>query len=206
MRILPLALTAALLATTTPALAVELIPTTAGALQSGDLIMSPRLFRDALPSTWAAPKPFPGLFGAGNYYFDLVSVGFAPNATQDIYYEIEIGMTNANDVFAAAYNSSFLTANFATNYLGDHGSSNSGVNVFQVMVPTGGSLLLNIHSVTTTDVIGAGVRNYTYRVQAFSDANRGEAFNTQVSEPATLALLGAGLFGLGMIRRRKTAH
>jgi hypothetical protein len=124
-KIAVIALAASTLLASVPAQALEIVSTTNGTLTTGDLVMSPRVFRDATPSTWAAPKPYPGPFGSSNHLYDLISVAFAPNASQDVYYEIEVGMPLDNDVFGVAYNGSFNSANFGANYLGDHGSSNA---------------------------------------------------------------------------------
>jgi hypothetical protein len=196
-----LALSALLLSAALPTHALEIVAPTNGVLTVGDATQSGRINRFLPPSTWASPKAFPGMFTtSGTRRYDLISVPFADNAVQDIYYEIELESTS--NLMGIAYLNSFNPADFSINYLGDRANSTSAPGVlFQVIVPVGGTLALHVHD-TDPDITSDA--NYTYRVTAFSDANRGENFLiTSVSEPATLSVMGLGLLGLAAMRRRK---
>ncbi len=70
-----------------------------------------------------------------------------------------------------------------------------------MVVAAGGELLLNISSVG-----GVYPADYSYTINAFSDANRGENFGSAVPEPATWAMMIIGFFGLGSAIRSKRAR
>ena len=69
-----------------PAQAVVVV-SGSGELSSTDPTQTNRVFRDAIPSTWEAPKSFPGTL-SGTFFYDLIDGTISFNATQDIYYEI----------------------------------------------------------------------------------------------------------------------
>jgi hypothetical protein len=197
------ALAALLMSAALPAHALVIVGPTNGVLTTGDATQTGRPTRTGVPSTWAAPKAFPGMnTTSGTRRYDLITISFPDNALQDVFYEINLeGLGGALQLFGMAYINSFNPANLSANYLGDRGSSTGAASIFQVVVPTGGTLLLQVHDVdpgVTTD------STYTYTVSAFSDANRGENF-VSVSEPATLGLMGLGLAGLAALRRRRAA-
>ena len=166
-----------------------------GFLDTSDPTQTNRVFRDAVASTWAAQKAFPGTIG-GTFRYDLVNGTFAANATQAIYYEITYSSVNAvvSQPFAVAYNGPFNPANIATNYIGDSGSSadvNGSDRVFQVVVAAGGSLDVNFSEV----IVGRLPSDYKYSISAYSDAFRNENFGA-VPEPATWAMM---IFGFGLV-------
>jgi hypothetical protein len=119
---------------------------------------SNRIFRDATPSTWAAPKAFPGTSpcAAGTCYFKTVTL--PPTDNQFIRVTTNTGTT----LFGSAYNNTFSLANLATNYLGDAGSSN-GVRVFKVILPYESQLVL----VFNTIFVPADLGSIDYTVEAF---------------------------------------
>ena len=190
-----------------PAQAVVVVSGT-GELSSSDPTQVGRVFRDAIPSTWDDPKAFPGTLG-GTFVYDLINATISFNATQDIYYEIFFSTTNTtvSQPFAVAYEDSFNPLDISQNYIGDSGSSADVTGVeasFQVMVSAGGSLLVNFSEVSN----GSLPTLYNYRIEAFSDANRGEDFGPTgvVPEPASWAMMiaGFGLVGGAMRRRRES--
>jgi hypothetical protein len=136
----------ALLGLIAPASAVTVLSGNAS-LTTGDSTETGRVFRNGVASTWAAPKSYPGAFDSLTHFYDLLTVNFAPNATQTVYYQI--GYTNLDNAtfatpFSVAHLNTFDPTNIATGYLGDSGQSSAmGSNVsYQVIVPTGNQLLV----------------------------------------------------------------
>jgi hypothetical protein len=168
-----------------------------GFISSGSASQNGHVTQDGTPSTWAAPKTYPGEDGVPTNY-DLIDATFGANALQPIYYEISYLAVAGSGLFSVAYLDSFVSVAPGVNYLGDSGLPNT---TYQVVVPTGGHLLVNFQS--------DGALDYSYLVQAFSDANRGESFLTgAVPEPSTWAmmLMGFGAVGFTMRRRRRIAQ
>jgi hypothetical protein len=178
-----------------------------GAITGDEATQTHRVIRNSMPSTWASPKAYPGRV-LGSYFYDLVGIAFAPNASQDVLYEIT--HTNLDDVtpHSVAYLNSFDPTNIAANYLGDPGRTPDPIfgpsQSYQVKVGAGGALVLNFSG--TAGLFGQFGR-YEYSVSAFSDANRGENFFA-VPEPSTWAMLlaGFGMAGAALRRRRHAGH
>ena len=150
------------------------------------LTSSSRVFRNAIASTWAAPKVFPGqaVCLSGPCYYETLMLD--PSPYQDIRITFEWAAGGVADIFLVAYLGSFNVADLAANYLGDPGNSVlssqplRGPRSFEVIVPPGNNLVLAFST-----VYGDSPGTVNYTVEGFS----------AVPEPASLLLFGTGLLG-----------
>ena len=189
-----------------PAGAVTVL-TGSGTIDDTDLTQLGRVDRNGVVSTWAVPKSFPSVINpTTNYNYDLVSVTFAPNATQTVFYEISYENVNSLSPFSVAYQNSFDPTSLSTNYLGDAGGSAPLLTSisYQVVVLAGDQLILHFGA-TTAPLTSS--EDYNFTVTAFSDANGGENFGA-TPLPATLPLFTTGLGALGLLgwRRKRKAQ
>lgn len=129
-----------------------------GSLTAASSTMASRLFRDAIPSTCAAPKVYPGNFAATVYY-QTHTISNNTGAEQCV--TITPDVPGENPIHFTAYQGSFDPTNLATNYLADSGSSSlSGTNVgFEVKIPAGQNLVI----VANTNTAGQ-TGDYTIQV------------------------------------------
>lgn len=192
------------------------VQTGSGTIETSDPVETGRILRNGIVSTWAAPKPYPGSNDLDPHFYDLVTVGFAPNAGQTVYYELTWTNLDSHPLpspYLVAYQDIFVPTTIFSNYLGDAGESPAANTpaTFQVIVPAGHALMLVFQDIPTT--AGHQDARYTFAVDAFSDAARGENFPglTQPTPvPAALPLFMGGLGLIGFLARRKkrkhTAH
>ncbi len=152
-----------------------------------------RLLRDGNPSVIGTLKAFPGTLDCGGTcYFETITL---TPATQHedltITYNWVSATSGIGNIFLSAYLNSFTVADFASNYLGDAGSSVGdgipGPNSFGVSIDAGESVVLVFNSVWPNEF---GTVNYTVT-------------STTTPEPGSMMLLGAGLVGLLGLMRRK---
>ncbi|MEL6875769.1 MAG: hypothetical protein AAGM33_09860, partial [Pseudomonadota bacterium] len=128
-----------------PAKALVILSDT-GTLTDTDATHSPRINRNGVQSTWAAPKTFPGEFGSGDFAYDSVAVDFTANAFQDIYYQITYSNDNgSSQPHSTAYANIFNPLDLSENYLGDSGASPAPNDTasYQVIVTAGNQLIVN---------------------------------------------------------------
>lgn len=115
-----------------------------------------RLFRDAVPSTCAAPKAFPGESSPGSAFRRVTSVPLYNRATSTVCATIVLTPDASCDInlFASAYLGSYSPSSLSTNYLGDIGSSfsippSSPSFSFQVLVPGSSAIVVNLNDSNT---------------------------------------------------------
>jgi hypothetical protein len=135
-----------------------------GSLASTDLHQTARMGRDGQPSACPAPKGCPGPLGAGPRLYDLIP--FTNTGGSTACFTVNLTTACGNPIMAAAYLNSFNPANLCANYLGDPGGSPAPSNSFQVNVPAGQTLLLNIHEINPGL---AGCSGYSGTVSGFFD-------------------------------------
>ncbi len=83
-----------------------------GSLDVGDpTLTAGRINRNAVASSCAVPKTFPGIFGTGPYFYDLYTLINTTGAAQCV--TVSYSSTTANQVHVTAYNGSFNPANIA---------------------------------------------------------------------------------------------
>jgi len=125
--------------------------TITGRILSTDPTQSPRVTRDGIPSTCAAPKAYPGDISAGNFHYKTYTVQNISGAAECVTFNFtNPDATSTNQVFLVAYLGSFNPANIGANYLGDTGSS-SAQGILQTMsvnIPAGATVTLVTSEVT----------------------------------------------------------
>jgi hypothetical protein len=143
-----------------------------------------RLFRNGIPSVAPTPKPFPGTFANIPTFFNTLLLSVAPGSVVNV-----ITVLNNENSFYALYDTSIDPSNLATNYLGDAGTSDTGI-AFSIVAPASGQVLLVAMTVGGNLAIG----NATSAEITFTPAG------TAVPEPSSIALGGLGVACLAAVR------
>jgi hypothetical protein len=158
-------------------------------LVASDPIQLGRLARNGVISDWSGSKAFPGVINPTTSYHYLTYFIPVLNAP---YVQITVDDPQAA-IFASAYEKTFNPLSFASNYLGDEGSSGNLFGVepsfFQVVVPAFNNLVLVINDPAEASA-GLG-KPFSLVVEGFADANFTEP--APVAEPGVFCLTGSGL-------------
>jgi len=174
-----------------------IITTFTDSLSNADPTQLGRLSRNNLPQDWAGSEPYPGAINLATSYFYTaysINVGNAP------FVQLTFDDAGTSE-FVSAYGGSYTAGSFATNWLGDAGSSGNLAGnpaFFQVIVPLNGTLVVVVNNTTgnlTTN------HAYTLTVEGFADANFDEPAATP--EPASAGLAVTALAALFFFRRRR---
>ena len=153
-----------------------------------EAIESQRLFRSNTPSTFAAPKAFPGTFNEADRFQTFT---FANPLAVNSVFTVNVTAPDYN-TFYSVYDSFFNPANLAQNYLGDAGVS--GNTAFSILATPNENLILVLNTAG-----GTGVRSTSTFTTSFTTAPVPEA-STTVSLGLLLAL---GMGGMVVAAKRK---
>jgi hypothetical protein len=170
-----------------------------GVLRDTDPTTDTRIGRDGTAATWAAPKPFPGLFGGtGTRAYKAFTL--ANPYSVDLYLQISLDdLLDTGDVFAAAYLGSFDPTDLSVNYIGDPGFSPEIFGnpvTFQVILPVGEQIVLVVNQVNP-DPADLPLR-FGLLVEKFKSP-----FFDAIPEPSTMALTSVAFAIVAWSVRRK---
>jgi len=129
-----------------------------GSFTAGDPTLDPRVVRDGIPSTCAAPKAFPGPFTDATAPYRYDTYTFQNNGPAVCVTVVREADPCDVDAFIVAYLNNFDPLNLAANYLADSGFSGPGV--FSFVVPANQSFVL----VAMESFGGGGDCNYRFQV------------------------------------------
>lgn len=128
-----------------------------GRIVASDPTHTPRVNRDGVSSTCAAPKAYPGDFGSATHHYKSYSIKNTGATAQCV----DVMLTNldpSNQVFLVAYNNTFNPANISQNYLADTGLSTAGGLAPATMsfnIPAGATVILVASEVTAGNTFTA---------------------------------------------------
>ena len=174
-----------------------------------DPLMSPRLNRDGVTSDWGFVRTFPGEFSSGDFPYQL----FGFNSGTNPFLQVTFGSQDLNaNIQVALYTGLFDPANIGAGWLADSGTS-TGTPASDMVFRFEGQLNTNYQILLfdTNEGLTSGgvcVEGFTEAASPRPSACAIDYQNIltpdgQVPAPATLALFGLGLAGLGWSRRKK---
>lgn len=140
------------------------IQTRNGSIAAGDVTQTSRLFRNGLADSCPTHKACPGTSGSETLRYDTYSfVNTSPGAKC---FTISLDSTGcgANNLFTAAYQTSYDPADKCTNYLGDAGNSwYPELAVYAISVPAGATFVVWVGELSA----GLGCASYSLTVDGF---------------------------------------
>src|SRR5439155_7413867 len=132
-----------------------------GAIDNSDPTQTPRLFRDGVPDTCAAPGTA-ATTGSGAYHYDLYEIVNNAAAQHCVTVHLDTACTGNNFIFSAAYSPSFDPNNITQNWLADSALSPNPTADYEFYLNPGQHAFINVHEVYqlgcpayTVDVVGA---------------------------------------------------
>ena len=160
-----------------------------GSLGAGDAQQTGRMFRNAIASTCASVKAYPGISSpTGLRFYDSYTVTNPTNAPVCV----TIGLTSGcgTSIFSATYLNSYDPAALATNYLADHGSSFPLTGFYEATIPANGTIVVVVHEVNPN----TGCSNYNLRIDVPGATVAPTASsNSPICAGSTLNLTNSGI-------------
>src|SRR6266496_2847385 len=177
-----------------------------GSLDTSDPVQEGRMGRNGAVSSCGTAKACPGIFGAGNRRYDVLSLANGPAAACASISLTATNTTAGGAILSVAYLNTYIpptpgnTGTICTNYLGDPGGSPAfnATNTFSVNVPANQTLVVVVEETNLNQPAGS---TYTLQVSGLVGNGVGPgpcAPANLVSAASRVTQGGAGSFDINM--------